>query len=56
MIGTGTVFGPYRVIDKIGAGGMGDVYRALDTRLEREVALKLISDGFLVSEPHASPA
>jgi serine/threonine protein kinase/tetratricopeptide (TPR) repeat protein len=56
MIGTGTVFGPYRVIDKIGAGGMGDVYRALDTRLEREVALKLISDGFLVSEPHASPS
>jgi serine/threonine protein kinase len=56
MIGSGTVFGPYRVIDKIGAGGMGDVYRALDTRLEREVALKLISDGFLVSEPHASPS
>jgi eukaryotic-like serine/threonine-protein kinase len=56
MIASGTVFGPYRVIDKIGAGGMGDVYRALDTRLEREVALKLISDSFLVSEPHASPS
>jgi serine/threonine protein kinase/tetratricopeptide (TPR) repeat protein len=56
MIGTGTVFGPYRVIDKIGAGGMGDVYRALDTRLEREVALKLISDSFLVSETPASPS
>ncbi len=56
MIGAGTVFGPYRVIDKIGAGGMGDVYRALDTRLEREVALKLISDSFLVSEPPASPS
>jgi eukaryotic-like serine/threonine-protein kinase len=56
MIATGTVFGPYRVIDKIGAGGMGDVYRALDTRLEREVALKLISDSFLISEPTASPS
>jgi eukaryotic-like serine/threonine-protein kinase len=59
MIATGTVFGPYRVIEKIGAGGMGDVYRALDTRLERDVALKLISDSFLSSEPGAgspSPA
>jgi eukaryotic-like serine/threonine-protein kinase len=51
MIAAGTVFGPYRVIDQIGAGGMGDVYRAFDTRLEREVALKLISDSFLASEP-----
>jgi len=49
-IATGTDFGPYRVLEKIGAGGMGDVYRALDTRLEREVALKLVSDSFLASE------
>jgi len=59
MIASGTVFGPYRVIEKIGAGGMGDVYRALDTRLEREVALKLISDSFLASDQGAgspSPA
>jgi serine/threonine protein kinase/tetratricopeptide (TPR) repeat protein len=53
MIASGTVFGPYRVIEKIGAGGMGDVYRALDTRLEREVALKLIADSFLAAEPGA---
>jgi serine/threonine protein kinase/tetratricopeptide (TPR) repeat protein len=56
MIGSGTVFGPYTVIEKIGAGGMGEVYRALDTRLEREVALKLISDSYLVSDPAASPS
>jgi eukaryotic-like serine/threonine-protein kinase len=56
MIGSGTAFGPYRVIDKIGAGGMGEVYRALDPRLEREVALKLISDDYLVSDPAASPS
>jgi serine/threonine protein kinase/tetratricopeptide (TPR) repeat protein len=59
MIASGTVFGPYKIVEKIGAGGMGDVYRALDTRLEREVALKLISDSFLSSDAGAgspSPA
>ncbi len=50
MIAEGTQFGPYRLIEKIGAGGMGEVYRVLDTRLEREVALKLVSASYLSSD------
>src|ERR1700735_3770542 len=47
---------PYRLIEKIGSGGMGDVYRAMDTRLEREVALKLVSESFLAVETEGSPS
>jgi serine/threonine protein kinase len=42
-IGRGTRFGPYEVLDWIGSGGMGEVYRALDTRLDRTVALKILA-------------
>jgi serine/threonine-protein kinase len=42
---TGTRFGPYEVVAPIGAGGIGEVYRALDTRLKRFVALKLLRPG-----------
>src|SRR5262249_46484996 len=38
--------GPYEVLDKIGEGGMGEVYKARDTRLNREVAIKVSAERF----------
>ncbi len=43
-LGTGLLLGPYRVDVPLGEGGMGIVYRALDTRLNRPVAIKLLSN------------
>ena len=40
----GIRFGPYEVADEIGAGGMGVVYRATDTTLDREVAIKVLPE------------
>ena len=42
----GTTLGPYSVIAKIGAGGIGEVYRARDTKLDRDVALKVLPQAF----------
>jgi hypothetical protein len=47
---TGQSLGPYQVVGPIGAGGMGEVYRATDTRLGRDVALKLLPEAF-ASDP-----
>src|ERR1700687_899954 len=43
-LAAGTRLGPYEIVAPIGAGGMGEVYRAHDTRLRRDVAIKVLPD------------
>src|SRR5262245_12160941 len=49
-IGPGTRIGVYEVVSPLGAGGMGEVFRARDTRLNREVALKVLPE-FFAADP-----
>jgi serine/threonine protein kinase len=46
LLSVGTRLGPYKILAPIGAGGMGEVYRASDTRLHREVAIKVSAEQF----------
>src|SRR5688572_489518 len=48
----GTRFGPYEILGPLGAGGMGEVYRARDTRLDRLVAFKILSPEFANQPSH----
>ena len=49
-IAAGTRLGPYEVLSALGAGGMGEVYRARDTRLARDVAIKVLPEEFFEDE------
>jgi len=53
MLQTGQLLGPYSLMERVGEGGMGEVWKALDTRLDRTIAIKALKRGF--SDPKPEP-
>ncbi len=52
MLASGALLGPYRIVASIGKGGMGEVYRATDMRMGRDVAIKVVAEQFLERFDH----
>ena len=55
LLSPGRRLGPYEIVSTIGSGGMGEVYEARDTRLDRRVALKILRPE-LLADPRSSIA
>ncbi len=51
----GNTLSNYKILSKLGQGGMGEVYRTEDTRLDREVALKVLPEQFTREPPATGP-
>ena len=51
-LAAGTRLGPYEILSALGSGGMGEVYRARDSRLDRDVAIKVLPEA-VAADPTA---
>src|SRR4029079_13207427 len=54
LLCAGTRLGPYEILSALGAGGMGEVYRARDTKLDRSVAIKILPEAFAADAERVS--
>ena len=50
MLAAGTTLGPFKILAPLGAGGMGEVYRAHDPGLRRDIALKVLPESYAADE------